>query len=490
MALTFQTVIGLEIHVQLATKSKLFCSCSTNYIGATPNTNVCPVCLGQPGSLPVLNGRTVELAIMLGKALHSEVGRVTRFHRKNYFYADLPKAYQISQYDLPICEGGYLDLIDEEGNESRIGITRAHLEEDAGKLVHGASDGRLAGAAYSLVDYNRGGVPLLEIVSDPDMTSPHQAKLYVERIRQIVRYLGISDGDMESGSLRVDANISQKVSDGRWGKRAEIKNMNSLRALERGLEYEIRRQRQELAAGREIVQETRHWDDGEGVTRSSRSKEEAHDYRYFPDPDLPPIIVKDELIESIWSGMGELPWEVEERFARDYNLSREDILVLAENRDLADYMDACVAAGADSARASNWIRTEVLRVVNERKLEVKDFPVEAGQLAGLLKLVDGKELSTTAARDVFTCMVDETCSLEEALKSSGVQTGKVGGSDLEASIRNIVDGQQEVVQIIRDGKDKKDKKFKFLQGLVMRETRGQADPAEVGALLKKILEIE
>lgn len=490
MALTFQTVIGLEIHVQLATKSKLFCSCSTDYIGATPNTNVCPVCLGQPGSLPVLNARAVELAIMLGKALHSEVGRVTRFHRKNYFYADLPKAYQISQYDLPICSGGYVDLVDEEGNESRVGITRAHLEEDAGKLVHGASDGRLAGAAYSLVDYNRGGVPLLEIVSEPDMTSPHQAKLYVERIRQIVRYLGISDGDMESGSLRVDANISQKVSDGRWGNRAEIKNMNSLRALERGLEYEIRRQRQELTAGREIVQETRHWDDGEGVTRSSRSKEEAHDYRYFPEPDLPPVIVEEELVRQIWGDMGELPWDVEERFARDYNLSREDILVLSENRDLAAYMDATVAAGGEPGRASNWIRTEVLRVLNELKLDIRNFPVKADQFAGLLKLVDGKELSTTAARDVFTCMVEGSCSLEEALKNSGVQTGKVGGSDLEGMIRGIVEGQPDVVQVIRDGKDKKNKKFKFLQGLVMRETRGQADPAEVASILKKVLEIE
>lgn len=489
MALSFQTVIGLEIHVQLATKSKLFCSCPTDYIGATPNTNVCPVCLGQPGSLPVLNGRAVELAIMLGKALNSEVGRVTRFHRKNYFYPDLPKAYQISQYDLPICSGGHVDLVDEEGNESRVGITRAHLEEDAGKLVHGASDGRLAGAAYSLVDYNRGGVPLLEIVSEPDITSPHQAKLYVERIRQIVRYLGISDGDMESGSLRVDANISQKVSDGRWGNRAEIKNMNSLRALERGLEYEIRRQRQELSAGREIVQETRHWDDGEGVTRSSRSKEEAHDYRYFPEPDLPPVVVADELVEKIWGAMGELPWEVEDRFARDYGLQREEILVLTENRDLAAYMDAVVAAGAEPARAGNWIRTEVLRVLNEKKLHITDFPVAPGQFAALLKLVESKDLSTTAARDVFLCMADSSCTLEAALESSGVRTGKVGGNALEALIRGIVEGQPDVVEIIRAGKDKKDKKFKFLQGLVMRETRGQADPAEVARLMKEILDI-
>ncbi len=490
MALSFQTVIGLEIHVQLSTKSKLFCSCSTDYIGARPNTNVCPVCLGQPGSLPVLNGRAVELAVMLAKALHSEVGRVTRFHRKNYFYPDLPKAYQISQYDLPICSGGFVDLVDEEGDESRVGITRAHLEEDAGKLVHSASDGRLAGASHSLVDYNRGGVPLLEIVSEPDMTSPHQAKLYVERIRQIVRYLGISDGDMESGSLRVDANISQKVSDGRWGHRAEIKNMNSLRALERGLEYEIRRQRQELTAGREVVQETRHWDDGEGVTRSSRSKEEAHDYRYFPEPDLPPVVVEDEVVRSIWEGMGELPWDVEQRFESDYGLSREEVLVLSENRDIAAYLDNVVAEGAGPARAGNWIRTEVLRVLNERKMSISDFPVAPDQFAALLKLVDAKELSTTAARDVFTCMVDRTCPLESALESTGVQTGKVGGNALEDTVRGILEGQPDVVQVIRDGKDKKNKKFKFLQGLVMRETRGQADPAEVAGLLKNILEID
>ncbi len=487
MALTFQTVIGLEIHVQLATKTKLFCSCSTNYIGARPNSNVCPVCLGQPGALPVVNGRAVELAARVGLALGSKVQEATRFHRKNYFYPDLSKDYQISQYDLPICAGGLVSFTDDEGETVRVAITRAHLEEDAGKLVHPSSDGRLAGAAHSLVDYNRGGVPLLEIVSEPDMTCPAHARLYTEQIRRLVRYLAVSDGDMESGSLRVDANISQKVSDGRWGSRVEIKNMNSLRALERALEYEEGRQRKVLSEGGEIRQETRHWDDGEGKTRSMRSKEEAHDYRYFPDPDLPPLIVDRDRLERVRSAMPELPWEAERRLVDAYGLGAEDAKVIAESAAAVAYLDGCVRAGAEARRAANWVRTEVLRVLNEKRISLEAFPLKAENLAALLVLVEGKGLSTTAAKDVFDVMVRDGSPLEAAMAATGVVSGQVSGSRLEEIVETILAANVEAVEAVRSGKDLKGKKIKFLQGLVMREIRGQADAVQVEAVLKRKL---
>ncbi len=487
MALSFQTVIGLEIHVQLATKSKLFCSCSTDYIGARPNSNVCPVCLGMPGSLPVVNGRAVELAAMVGLALGSKVQQATRFHRKNYFYADLSKGYQISQFDLPICAGGLLVFGDDEGKEVRVAITRAHLEEDAGKLVHPSVDGRLAGALHSLVDYNRGGVPLLEIVSEPDITCPAHARRYTEEIRRLVRYLGVSDGDMESGSLRVDANISQKVSDGRWGSRVEIKNMNSLRSLERALEYEVKRQRKVLAEGGEIHQETRHWDDGEGKTRSMRSKEEAHDYRYFPDPDLPPLIVTADRIEALRSLMPELPWQAERRLVDAYGLGADDAKVLAESAAAVAYLDGCVQAGAEAKRAANWVRTEVLRVLNERKISIEAFPLKPESLASILALVDGGKLSTTAAKDVFDVMVRDGSGLDTAMAAAGVVSGRVEGSRLEEIVEKVLAENADAAEAVRSGKDPKDKKIKFLQGLVMRETRGQADVAQVASLIARKL---
>jgi aspartyl-tRNA(Asn)/glutamyl-tRNA(Gln) amidotransferase subunit B len=312
MNLSFETVIGLEVHVQLSTESKLFCLCPTAYIGVAPNTNICPLCLGLPGSLPTLNRRAIELGIRAALALNCSVNSMTKFHRKNYFYPDLPKAYQISQYDIPLAVSGSMP-VNVGGEVKNVGITRLHLEEDAGKLVHSTVDGRLSGASFSLVDYNRSGIPLAEIVSEPELSSPEEAREYVIMLRRLVRYLGVSDGDMESGSLRVDGNISQKCSDGRWGSRVEIKNLNSLRSLERALEFEIARQRRLLLDGEVIVQETRHWDDGAGVTCSSRGKEEAHDYRYFPEPDLPPVRIDGTLVESIRNSLPELPWDKRDR---------------------------------------------------------------------------------------------------------------------------------------------------------------------------------
>ena len=479
MALEFTTVIGLEIHIQLNTKTKIFCGCSTDYIGAVPNSHVCPVCTGQPGALPVLNKKVVEYGVRGGMALHCKINKLTRFDRKNYFYADLPKAYQITEYYVPSAEGGYLTITGDDGNPHRIGITRLHLEEDAGKLVHGAADGRIVGSVQSFVDYNRGGVPLAEVVSEPDITSPREAREYVSAMRQLVRYLGISDGDMEKGSMRVDANISQKVSDGRWGNRVEVKNMNSLKALERALEYETLRQRDLLTRGETIAQETRNWDDADGITTPSRSKEESNDYRYFPEPDLPPLLLDDEYIEHIRATMPELPDAKRERFLSQYGLPYEDVLVLTETPELANYYESVVKAECNPVRASNWIRTDVMRVLKEQNQDITSAPVAPDVLAQLIRLVDDKKISTTAAKDVFEKIVQNKITLEEAIKVCGVQIGAVEGDKLAGIISAVANANQDVVEVIRSGQDKKDKKLKFLMGLVMKESRGQAKPDEV-----------
>lgn len=481
-----RTVIGLEIHVQVATKSKLFCSCSTDYIGAVPNTHVCPVCLGLPGALPVPNRAAVEAAVLTCFGLGCRVVSRTRFHRKNYFYPDLPKAYQISQYDLPIGRDGAVDLPDEAGGR-RIRVHRLHLEEDAGKLVHGASDGRLAGSDYSLVDYNRGGVPLMEIVSEPDLTSPQEAREYVVRVRQLVRYLGVSDGDMENGSLRVDANVSLTHPDGSLGTKVEIKNLNSLRSLERALEHEILRQGRILDEGGAVVQETRHWDDGEGVTRSSREKEEAHDYRYFPDPDLPPLVVEERRIEEIRLCLPERPWEKRRRFEEDWGLTPEDASVLAERREVAEFFEACVARGAVPRVAGVWVRMDLMRLAREEGVPLEALPVLPDDVVALGELTESKELSATAARAVLDRMVRDRCSLEMARKRCGIGD-RLTGEGLEALIRQILEGQREVLEEIRSGKDKKGAKGKFLQGQVMRAAKGQADPQEVTRILQGLLE--
>jgi len=480
-------VIGLEIHVQLATASKLFCACSTDYIGAVPNTNVCPVCLGQPGSLPVVNARVVEYAVRTALALGARVGQFTRFHRKNYFYPDLPKAYQISQYDLPLAEGGALPIGDGADRRS-IPITRLHLEEDAGKLVHSAADGRLGHSEYSLVDYNRGGVPLMEIVSEPEIATPAEAREYVARLRQLVRYLGVSDGDMEKGSLRVDANVSLSREDGSLGTKVEVKNMNSLKALERALEYEIVRQAEEIARGKSVRQETRHWDDGNGVTCGTRGKEEAHDYRYFPDPDLPPLVLPAGFVEEQLALMPDMPWALKERFCTDWGLSVEDASVLTEWPGLARYMEGCVRCGGNPLRAANWIRTEILRVLNERKIPIEELTVSPENFSALLAMVEGGDLSTTLAKKVFDLMVSEGLSLPAAIGRLDANSGKLTGPELKAVMDRVLERETNAIEEIRTGKDPKGKKRGFLCGQVMREARGQADPGEVAKMLGEILD--
>ncbi len=484
MSRGLQTVIGLEIHVQLDTKSKIFCGCSTDYIGAVPNSNVCPVCLGLPGSLPSLNEKVIRHAVAMALALGCSISEKTIFHRKNYFYPDLPKAYQISQYDRPLAVNGSIEIETCDGPRT-IGITRLHLEEDAGKLIHAASDGRLAGADYSMVDYNRAGVPLAEIVSEPDMKTPAEAREYVVRLRQIARYLGISDGDMESGSLRVDANISLTGPDGSLGSKVEIKNMNSLRALEHALEFEIRRQREVLSGGGMVEQETRHWDDAAGVTLSSRSKEEAHDYRYFPEPDLPELHVSRNMIEDIRLSLPESPVERKTRFQSDFGVTEDDANVLTERREIAEWFEGLVKAGSDPKRASNWVRGDLLRFLKESGADVRDIRFSVDSIAELLGMVDSGKLSNTAARDVFNAMAEKGLSVEKAMAKTGISAGGVSGGALDALVDRILADNADVLEEIRSGGDTKGKKLKFLQGLVMRETRGQVDPAEAAGILRE-----
>ncbi len=480
-------VIGLEIHLQLKTKTKIFCSCSTDYIGATPNTNVCPICLAVPGTLPLLNEHAVSLAVRMGLGLHCDIKDNTRFHRKHYFYADLPKAYQVTQYEHPIAEGGYLDVI-ADGKTKRVHLDHLHLEEDAGKLVHPTTDGRLAGAAYSFVDYNRGGMPLSEIVSQPDMNSAAEAIAYILQIRQLARYLEVSDGEMESGSLRVDVNVSLCNDDGSLGTRVEIKNVNSLKSIERALEYEIARQNRVLDEGGTLVQETRMWDDASGVTRSMRTKEGARDYRYYLEMDLAPIEAKPEYVAKVKENLPEMPWDKRDRFIEQYGLSLEESQQITEQREMADYYEKCVASGAPAAKAANWIKTEIQRVLNDKAQDIKTFALKAETLGELIAKIEKKEISNTQAKDVFAAMVNDSLSLDEALKKCGASGGRLTGASLEEVIKKIFDSEPAAVETVRSGQDKKGAKVKFLQGLVMREARGAADPAEVASLVRTLLQ--
>jgi len=475
----YQVVIGLEVHTQLTTNTKIFCGCSTRF-GATPNSQTCPVCLGFPGALPVLNRTVVEYAIRAGLATDCSITKRSVFARKNYFYPDLPKGYQISQFDLPICLDGHLD-IDMDGERRRIGITRIHMEEDAGKLVHADLPG---GNDDSCVDLNRACTPLLEVVSEPDMRSPDEAIAYLKKLHQIVVYLGICDGNLEEGSFRCDANVSlMPVGSTVLGTRAELKNINSFRFIKQAIEYEMERQAEILDEGGRVVQETRLFDPSTGTTRSMRGKEEAHDYRYFPDPDLVPVIVDDAWIEQVRKSLPELPEAKRTRFASELGLTEYDAEVLAASRELAAYFEATVALFPQPKTVSNWVMGEVTRVLNESGLGIADSPVTPALLADLLKLIEAGTISVKIAKTVFEEMY-------RTGKEPGVivaEKGLVQVSDTGA-IEAIIDAvlEQEAGQLAeyRSGKDKL---FGFFVGQVMRASKGKANPALVNELLLKKL---
>jgi aspartyl-tRNA(Asn)/glutamyl-tRNA(Gln) amidotransferase subunit B len=473
----FEPVIGLEIHAQLATRSKLFCRCSTEF-GAPPNANTCPVCLGLPGVLPVLNRKAVEFAIRLGLATHCTIRLDSQFARKNYFYPDLPKAYQISQYDRPLCEKGWVEIM-VEGKPKRIGITRIHIEEDAGKLVH---DGADRNASY--VDLNRAGVPLVEIVSEPELSSAEEARLYMEKIHSLVTYLGVSNGNMEQGNLRADANISLRPKGAKkLGTRAEIKNVNSFRFVQQAIIYEIGRQTEELRAGHAIVQETRLFDAISKTTYSMRSKEEAHDYRYFPEPDLPVLAISQSWVDEIRKTLPELPDEKAARFQSQYGLSAYDAGVMAADKAVADFFEATVAAGANAKKAANWIMGDLAARFNEDKTTVAELKFKPADLADMIRRIDGGELSSAMGKQVFAAMYGSGKSPAVLVKELGLTQVSDTGA-LEAIISKVLADNPGQVEQYRAGRDKV---FGFFVGQVMKASQGKANPAVVNELLKKLL---
>lgn len=482
--MSYMPVIGLEIHVQLSTRSKLFCPCSTDYIGATPNSNVCPVCLGLPGSLPVLNGLALRYALRIALALRCHVHRRTRFHRKNYFYPDLPKAYQISQYDVPLGYDGMFELRLENGMIRPIRIRRVHMEEDAGKLVHPTASGRIEGASYSLVDYNRSGVPLVEIVTEPDMNSPEEARDFVAALRQLVRFLGVSDGDMEKGSLRVDANVSTMLPDGKTSAKTEIKNLNSLRSLERALQHEFERQVKILEGGGSVKRETRHWDDRAGRTMSLRSKEEVEDYRYFPEPDLLPLLISDDMISSTSAEMPELPWVLEGRLMSSYGLTLKEARALGERREMASFFERVVAEGVSAERAYSWITVELRGLANAKGLEPWELGITPEGLASLAKMVDSGRISLLSAKDVLARMVETGRSAEDIVSELGLE--QIGDEEaLRGVALEVIAENEEAVSQFLAGKAGS---LNFLVGQVMKRTRGKANPQLARAILERLLE--
>jgi aspartyl-tRNA(Asn)/glutamyl-tRNA(Gln) amidotransferase subunit B len=471
----WETVIGLEVHAQLATRSKIFSGASTAY-GAEPNTQACLVDLGYPGVLPVLNGSVVRKAIRFGLAIDAEICRRSVFARKNYFYPDLPKGYQISQYELPIVGLGHVDIVLEDGTTKRIGVTRAHMEEDAGKSVHENFDGE------SGIDLNRAGTPLLEIVSEPDMRSAKEAVAYMRKIHQLVRYLGISDGNMQEGSFRCDANVSVRpVGQQEFGTRAEIKNLNSFRFVERAINYEVERQIDILEDGGEIVQETRLYDSDRDETRSMRTKEEANDYRYFPDPDLLPVEIDEETIDAIRAELPELPDAKRRRFVEQYGLRPDDVHVLVSSRDLADYFEAVAAATAGEAKlAANWVIGELSAALNRDGIDIGDSRIDAAALAALLDRIADNTISGKIAKDVFEAMWQGEGGANEIIETRDLKQIS-GPGELEAIVERVIAECPEQVQQYRDGKTRV---LGFLVGQVMKATQGKANPGQVNEILR------
>jgi len=475
----YEPVMGLEVHAQLLTRSKIFCGCSTTF-GEESNTLTCPVCTGQPGSLPVLNRKAVEYAIKLGLATSCRIAPYSLFARKNYFYPDLPKGYQISMYEYPLAEDGFIEMIS-QGQKKRIKIIRIHMEEDAGKLKHGETPET---ASFSYVDFNRTGVPLVEIVSGPDIRSPQEAGDYLRKVRSILQYLEVSTGNMEEGSFRCDANVSVRPKGQKeFGTRAELKNMNSFRHVEKALEYEIKRQIALLGEGGEVVQETRLWDANQGITISMRGKEEAHDYRYFPDPDLVPLRIDEAWIEGIRKTLPELPTEKRERFVREYQIPEYDAEILTSTKSMANYYEDCVKRFAEPKTVSNWIMVELLRELKRDEREIDQCPVTPEHLAEMLSMIKEGTISGKIAKDVFEEMYRTGKQPASIVREKG-WTQILDTGEIERAIWKAIQANPKQLEDYRRGKEKL---FGFFVGEVMKETKGKANPKLVNELLKKKL---
>ena len=472
----FETIIGLEVHAQMLTDTKIFCNCSTKFGGA-PNSHTCPVCLGMPGVLPVLNKKVVEYAMMMALATNCTINPSNSFARKNYFYPDLPKGYQISQYAYPLAEHGYV-WIETDGKQKKIGITRIHMEEDAGKLIHDENN------PFSYVDLNRTGVPLIEIVGEPDIRSPEEAAEYLKRLHEILVYLEICDGNMEEGSFRCDANVSiRPVGQKEFGTRTELKNMNSFRNVQRALEYEVKRQQYLVENGEQIIQETRLWDDAQGATNSMRSKEEAHDYRYFPDPDLVKVVVDEDWIAKIRESLPELPVAKRERFIKEYQIPAYDAGVLTADKALALYYEDVVRLCGKPKQASNWVMGDVLRFLNEEKRDIRQCPISAGSLADMINLIEEGTISGKMAKEIIEDMYKTGKPPQDIIREKGlVQITDEG--ELTKTIAAIIDAHPGQLADYRGGREKL---FGFFVGQVMKATQGKANPQLVNNLLKKML---
>jgi len=472
----YEVVIGLEVHVQLTTKTKIFCGCSTAF-GQQPNSQTCPVCLGLPGALPVLNQQVVEYAIRAGLATNCQIAPRSIFARKNYFYPDLPKGYQISQFELPITEHGWLDIDDAAGGKKRIGITRIHMEEDAGKLLHGGKSG-------SRVDLNRACTPLLEVVSEPDMRSADEAIEYLKQLHQIVVYLGICDGNLEEGSFRCDANVSLRPKGQvELGTRAELKNINSFRFIKQAIEYEVERQAELLDEGGKVVQETRLFDADTGVSRSMRGKEEAHDYRYFPDPDLVPLVVDEAWVERVRAELPEMPLVKRQRYVEQFELPDYDAGVLSAERGVAEYFEALVSLHPQPKVCSNWMMGEVMRALNDKEVAIADCPVSPELLAGLLGRIDDNTISNKMAKTVFEEIWQTGKTADQVIDEKGLKQVTDTGA-IEAILDEIIAANQGQFEELKAGKDKL---TGFFVGQVMKLSKGKANPGMVNQLIQKKL---
>ena len=476
MAKQYETVIGLEVHVELATKTKIFCGCSTAFGGA-PNTHTCPVCTGMPGSLPVLNKAVVEKAIAVGLATNCTITKNCKFDRKNYFYPDNPQNYQISQLYYPICRNGKVE-IEVNGNKKYVGIHEIHMEEDAGKLVHDPYDDT------SLVDFNRSGVPLIEIVSEPDMRSAEEVIAYLDKLRMIIQYLGASDCKLNEGSMRADVNLSvREVGAEQYGTRTEMKNLNSFKAIARAIENEQERQIDLIEEGKAVVQETRRWDDTKGYSYAMRSKEDAQDYRYFPDPDLVPIIISDEWMEEIRAKQPELRTEKQQRYKKEYDIPEYDIDIITSSKKMADLFEETIALGAAPKKVSNWLMVETMRLLKEHEMEADEIRFSAAHLAALIQMVEAREINGTVAKEVFEKVFSENIDPKAYVEEHGLKTVNDEGA-LKKVVEEVIASNPQSVEDYRNGKEKA---IGFLVGQTMIAMKGKADPGMINKMLKELL---